>query len=102
MGKIFIGTLVSLDQNQAGSKMNIPLTKNIKIIIFKLLSWFLIATIEAHGDFDVPMVKRDDPVNDCERSAAMVALRACRKYCSQNYRKFPGKMLINIKIENFF
>ena len=65
----------------------------------KLLSWFLIATIEAHGgDFDVPMVKRDEAVNDCERSAAMVALRACRKYCSQNYRKFPGKMIIEIKI----
>jgi len=37
------------------------------------------------------MVKRDEAVNDCERSAAMVALRACRKYCSQNYRKFPAQ-----------
>ena len=94
MGKIFIGTLVR-------SKLGYYIYNNIITYYnIKLLSWFLIATIEAHGgDFDVPMVKRDEAVNDCERSAAMVALRACRKYCSQNYRKFPGKIIIiQIKI----
>ena len=93
MGKIFIGTLVR-------SKLGYYIYNNIITYYnIKLLSWFLIATIEAHGgDFDVPMVKRDEAVNDCERSAAMVALRACRKYCSQNYRKFPGKIITKIKI----
>ena len=28
--------------------------------------------------------------SDCARPAAMVALRACRSYCAQNYKKFPG------------
>ena len=93
MGKIFIGTLVR-------SKLGYYIYNNIITYYnIKLLSWFLIATIEAHGgDFDVPMVKRDEAVNDCERSAAMVALRACRKYCSQNYRKFPGKIITKNKI----
>ena len=27
---------------------------------------------------------------DCARPAAMVALRACRSYCAQNYKKYPG------------
>ena len=96
MGKIFIGTLV---RSKLGMKDKFfsPFSLYYNI---KLLSWFLIATIEAHGgDFDVPMVKRDEAVNDCERSAAMVALRACRKYCSQNYRKFPGKIIIIIQIK---
>ena len=89
MGKIFIATIVSLRQKIC-CKCNIH-WHDILIHYIKLLSWFLIATIEAHGDFEIPMIKRDEAVNDCERSAAMVALRACRKYCSQNYRKFPGK-----------
>ena len=29
--------------------------------------------------------------SDCARPAAMVALRACRSYCAQNYKKFPGE-----------